>query len=1107
MEYFSIEDPNVVVSNTAGFQKAAFQPQSVDDNQVNIPIERINKMGSSIPTVYARLFLFSSAFKQVNKYENDNKGKGHLGIIDQNGQSVPTSYHHLVSECLDMLEFIFIYGGQKDFGIIDYNIANEANALKNDGKQEHNRFADALLDAKNFGILKNITDIYLFTWKGEVIGGTSPLTLVYTSPNVRLLGLKEKGGAGNELFGKVAIPLHQRSVGFRKFLYNFIYSSYNSSLWNDLYKYVSDSLSDYDNGWTNGIKSNPTINACKAITCDDRAIDLDGEGTHLYFNFRPLDVTNCGYVIQPSGGKEVKTLPLVLNDNGLDNVEYVNGRFWKHGEDHLPEVREDNISKRQLPSTAYVYPYLTIDDFVEDKIIETSYKLRKANFVLGAPNDEEAHFLLPLKKTFFEYFAVNDISKIVTIKKEEEDCVTLELSVPIKAGRIVLKKTYSGDCIVNGYDVANVFNIAFFPFYKTISADGADNNKYEIMLGTRGGKIDVNFYKEDGSLINATGKVRSQGDDKTLFYGVDGSFDWIEICVGSTSGVVIPDWKIIDLTNANNDFYFCIDFGTTNTHITYARVNAPDGDIRIPANEVHAFDITEDDQQIVTLDDADTGEFMNFPTKIKQEFVPSEIGIGKFSQFPMRTSTCQVNRRVTRLSMFDNMNIGFYYDHDISVLGDDLQYFYNTNIKWNRADIHSCERMAEYFKQALWMMKNKAVLNGGSEQIHITFTYPQSMSDNEVSRLVTAWKNAAQQLNINANNIGSVYEGVAPYYSYLRDMSFGSAYMNMDIGGGTTDIFYRNPNSHEDYSLSAFFAANDLWGDGANPDSDPKSSGLLLAYKQSPQFEAIGDEDRKNVDAVLKSGNSNVKGSADAISYLFSHDDKTRFSQFVANDPLMVQLPIAHFVCLVYYAALVIDTMDLDVPETMSFTGMGSLYINKMISGREETIAKLIDAIFHYYGKKFDNDSLKGSHVIVKFTDEPKVVTAAGGLIQNTKSGKITPEAIFCYGYDGEGGQSTLRYQDIDSKKESVLKAYGCFIDMFADNDFVDTIDFVNDSVNISQVATQLKKFKDKSYNVMAAQNNDEALQNKKIKEPLFFWCIKDALYQAGVELSKQVDG
>lgn len=1098
MEYFSIEDPNKVKNNTnPGFQESRFQPQAVDDNQVNIPLERINKMGSSIPSVYARLFLFSSAFKQVNSYENENKGMGQKGIADQNGQLKPTSYHYLVSECLDMLEFIYIYGASENFGIIDYNIAKETQALQNDGIKEHERFAKALLDARNFGTLQGMTDIYLFTWGNQVIGGTSPLTLVYTSPNIRTYNITKKGGAGNSLFGKTPTPLSERSEGFKRFMYNYIYTMNLSEKSPDLWKYVSDSLANYDNQWQVQIKQNPILTNYAKVTFNGRAIDIDGKGTFLYFDSQPLNIANCGYVIQPSKGNVLLQLPLVLSNNGLDNVEYVNGRCWTR-EDHLPEILEANINKRKLPSTNSVYPYLTIDDFVENKIIETSFKIDDTHFIIGTQSDD-AHVLLPLKQKFFDYFPVSDINKIVKINRVNDERLDVTLNIPIKAGSIELKKTYEGDDIIGGWDLKHEFNIAVFPFYKVLNG----SNNYEVMLGTRGGSIDLSFQKEDGTIVQTTGELRSQGnDDNTWFYKVPDNFDLIEVKLASAKGIIVPEWHPVDLSKANCDFYFCMDFGTTNTHITYARVTAPDGIVKIPTNLVQTFDITQKERQVVTLDKNDSGDFARFKTIRNREFLPLEIGDKSEFKFPTRTVACQVNKKIVKPELFANMNIGFYYDQEISGNEKKPQNLYITNIKWNKNDINSAARMTEFFTQALWMMKNKALMNDGSEQIHLTYTYPQSMNDAALGNLKTAWDTAANTVGVNKNNIDCMYEGVAPYYSFLQDMKFGEAYMNMDIGGGTTDVFYRDPASREDFSLSAFFAANDIWGDGANPNANMKSNGLLQAYTQSEYYNAMPEESRNLVDAVLNIKNNNVRDSADAISYLFAHDDTTRFSNFVSGDPRMQQLPIAHFACLIYYAALTFIVRDIDnVPVTISFTGMGSKYI-KMISKNDHSIEALIDVIFHYCGKVYSNEALKNSHVKVLFAENPKVVTAEGGLVQNTMSGKIAPDSVLCYGYEGEEN-NPLRYKEIGAISESVKNAYKKFLALFKDQNFRDTIDKINTDLNMDLIYGCLKQHMNGSYAVMAAQNSGENLKEKQIKEPLFFWCIKDALYKAGVELSK----
>ena len=77
-----------------------------------------NKMGTSIPNIFARMFLFSSAYNDISSLENkvvDNirkyKGKAHnYSINPKNDEQYISVYHYLISEHLDMLEFLFYYG-------------------------------------------------------------------------------------------------------------------------------------------------------------------------------------------------------------------------------------------------------------------------------------------------------------------------------------------------------------------------------------------------------------------------------------------------------------------------------------------------------------------------------------------------------------------------------------------------------------------------------------------------------------------------------------------------------------------------------------------------------------------------------------------------------------------------------------------------------------------------------------------------------------------------------------------------------------------------------------------------------------------------------------
>ena len=117
LHFFSIGD-NLNATGHYGFvQRGHVDGSKIADKLFEYG-DSINKMGTSIPTPYARLYLFDSAFKQLNSYfnsqEEDLKQVSYEGVINNEGNTVPTAYHFLVSECLDMLELIFKYGDMKE---------------------------------------------------------------------------------------------------------------------------------------------------------------------------------------------------------------------------------------------------------------------------------------------------------------------------------------------------------------------------------------------------------------------------------------------------------------------------------------------------------------------------------------------------------------------------------------------------------------------------------------------------------------------------------------------------------------------------------------------------------------------------------------------------------------------------------------------------------------------------------------------------------------------------------------------------------------------------------------------------------------------------------
>ena len=1118
LHFFSIGD-NINDSGHYGFVQKGINAAKIEDD-VRDSGDILNKMGTSIPTPYARLYLFDAAFKQINTYQAHDalKAVAHDGVYDGD-KIVSTAYHYLVSECLDLLEFIFKYGDQKNFGVIEWDVETECKNLKETRKEKQEELAESLLASYMGTSLGAFSKIYIFTWDGIIIGGTSPITLVYTSPNLRRL-LKEKslgecfkGEAGNVLFdNSVATPLCKRSESFRRFMYTYwlIELSTVGDLENtNFYTYIKNSWAAYDKGIMID-RLNPSLGTVKPLEATAGVIKT--ANVNLYCSHNIFNPDTCDYIIKPtvdiykienvSGEERTVLAPAVLTQNGMDGKRYA-PRYWNRTSDVIPSLLEKYLTNRDLPGTTFTYPYVTVDDFLAEKLIEVSYIIRKDMFYTGSRANTK--HLLPLKKEFFKFFKVSDIDEMVVVSTDNDTGdVTVEINVPVSGGEIKLKRVYKEEDKVDCYNETHTFDLAVFPSYKFPIGD-VNSNVYNIMLGTTVPSLNLDFYKiedlskEEGhQAIEGVQDVSRTEVDRfnTRHISVPSAFDILEVSVtdktGAYRGIIVPKFKSVPETTRR--FTFCVDFGTTNTHVSYVNqpAHAAGG---VTAGDINRFDYSQEDTQIMLLNnDKGFGFFLKFKTFLQREFVPFELGIGTGIHYPMRTTSWEVNTNVGALKMFSNMNIGFNYDKELSVEGN-LPGQYKTNIKWAK-DVLARDRMKEYFKQLLWMMKSKSVLNGGGADFNVVATYPQSMSVPEVGKFKEAWMEAQQQVGAN-NGVKFEFESVAPYYSFLKDIGYGEPYMNLDIGGGTTDILHVRPcpgGRDQTAVFSAIFAANDIWGDGCNDANDPKENGFVAYYLHSNEFDNLNPA-RK---VELKSVCDNASSSSDIISYLFSHDRDeeapTRFSQAIQSSHEMMKVPILHFSSLMYYVAFILNLAELKIPRTITFTGMGSKYI-KLIANDEEALGALISKIFAYYGETVNNDALVNANVKVMFAPEPKLVTASGGLIMNSRPVRLTPEPCLCHGYHEEEYGNSVCYRDAMNYKKVVLQEFDLFVEMFDDSDVANA--FATLGCPMEQAFdNELKNLVASSFDVIIDQTGGDKLKDLKIEDPMFFWPLKETLYQ-----------
>ena len=1124
VNYFTNEDPNQVANNTGNY--GIIPVGGVDSAKIVDGLtERgaaLGKLGSSMPSPMARLFLFSAALREINALEAAYSGTGHIGKPNAEGELVPTPYHDLVGELLDMLEFIFKYGDYPEFHVLRWDLTPECANLNGSGCPEHKQLASALASAFSFGVLQN-QPIHIFKWNKDVIGGSSPVSLVYTSANLEAVlrnkDLHFSGDAGNPLFVYKAVPLHMRDAKFREYLYRLRFTDLAklpaSSPLAQLHDYIAASAANYDAALDAQVQVNPhAYTDVKTLQSQGANVKVAGVQLRVSDHTVHIDDTTSGYILAPTvelykHNDSTAQTPMALTKYGVDGLTYAAGRTWSPASDMIPCALPSNINDRSLPGFGAMvkYPYLTIDDFFEEKVIEVSYGINRKKFFTGSEKD--ISFLLPLKKTFFEYFKLSDLfdengsyTDMLTVKHDEErETLRVTLNLPLVNGhKISFVKTYDtsdhSSEKLNCYDAAKTFDLAVFPFYRL--EPNTSRNVYNVMVGSTVDSVSLDFI-EPGATVNSKKEERTKKSARsplsTEHIHVGGAFSCIELSVTSggeeAKGLIIPMFKKVNSNAAlaTESFAFSIDFGTSNTHVCCVKADheAPFG-----VDDVDSFEYGDADCQMVELHNENGPvEFASFVTALKREFVPVELGDGKV-KFPMRTATYQAEGKPASLKMFFNTNIGFNYGEDISQSKN-----YKTNIKWDRFDLLATGRMSTFFTQMLWMMKNKSVLNDGSDTFRLVVTYPVAMRSADVRNFKTAWDNAKAAVQCDVD-IRYRTESVAPYYSYLADLNYGDPYVNMDIGGGTTDILYVNPFSKESHVFSAFFAANDLWNDGiVLANLAAKANGFLTFYRDV-MLGMLGDG-KGEVNAVIQSASS----SADIISYLFANDDETHLSKTLQTSPTMLQLAIVHFSALVFYMAYCLHTVEVDPPRNLSFTGMGSKYI-RLISSDVEDISKIVNAIFHYAGGVLENQKLKNASVVVAFAPNPKEVTAKGALLSLNYAGAINPDVDNCFGFENEDPGKTMHYADITPDvEEAVEQFFQKFTGLFSDNKFIDVLNDIGYKVS-KDVVEKLRQYSVPSFRQMKDLSEAGQDATDKLKEPMFFWPLKNSLYIIGKELAVQ---
>lgn len=1091
------------------------------------------KMGTSIPTPFARVLLFDTAFAQVNALGHDSD----------------SVYGKLVSECLDFLEFIYNFSDR--IVVKKWNVNDEISNLKDSASVKHKNLGKSL---EKFARDLNVKDIYLFYYENVLIGGSSPFTLVYTSPNWQRNKpiTNARGLEGNLLFDNYSsasvlpVPLHNRNREFRAYLTKYIVAFRNVPGFSDtqFYKYIYDNQDRCDNEMKTlfieltganpydldqfvnefdllrsgsevdilGLGGNNVLYMAGKKTIDGQIIDGGGSVALDY----EIVSTQKRYKDHYSGDR----VPLVVNDYGISSAIYIGNKPWQQGT-IVKRNPNEPLEDRILPGGGNVHhPYLTDADFLEDSLIKMSYPIDdKAFYTFGI----EGQYLLPLKPTFFEYFDINDINKTknLTLKLQDNGTsVDVLLTIPVKCKShpyIELKKTYDANENIVKVPATPGFSLAVFPSYKIVGSNVP--NKYSIMLhdSSEHGQLSTTFYAINNNSIKKIDEnervVRTER--VSTYVAIDDSFDFIQVEWDGASSLLIPCFKEVRPNAVANGITVGIDFGTTNSYVCLSYNSGADPE---------TLEISTTDRQVLTLNKVDLskGNYGNtyqdsfrgmiaFNQAIDREFAPLLLGRQSDVQFPFRTVTCESSSFAGkgRPMLFGDIDMGFNFMKEIIDLTD---VHYNTNIKWDieqnsnnanntQVNLTDCEnRVKTFCLQVAWMVKNKVMLSDRPASSFTAYlTFPYTMGRTLKTSIEQYWIEAFEK-TMGMDNVTIVRstESIAPYYYMIGNgAKFTKNALNVDIGGGTTDMLFADIENKRFYYNSSLFAGNDIWGDGKQLVQQSRMDNGFIKYFEELLNQGQLNIDPKRKDAYLKYKKL-VKSSADLMSYVFRYDDEFNFVSYIkrSKDKLMPVL-YTHLGAIVYHIAQVLKAKEMTVPSTVTFSGMGAQYIH-LISSRDSDISDLVKSLlaeFMGFGYEDDDDKMP-SDFKVTFQKSPKEVTAQGAMLEDNPAldeiKLYKQKELYVYGIDE--APKHIQYEEAIEYKQKALQMFNKFVNDFLQNR--DITHYLNRQFEVrfsNEFINTLRDQAEMGFDLMAKSKR----KDEDVEETLFFWPLKNGLYEA----------
>lgn len=1025
--------------------------------------------------------------------------------------------------------------------------------------------------------------ISLIIYDKQIVAASSPYTGFYTIPDElphTLKNLDNRPFFSNNLplykrnpdfqkFINLFFVCNPKMIGAFKAVHEYIKlnRAHASEQLQSFFKEIEDNKID---------KNLEEFNKFKVLDINNQNLYL--LGTDVLFKYKSVEdslekeLRKSDYLIRTRKILDKPPIAL-LKDSRKTHWKYIRGKMPENLD--IDSLNNIDYEERKLPGTEIQYPCFSRNDFLSKNLIRLRYKINTTKF-WHLTNNKVQNILLPILPDYFKFFTIEDLQENITIDALNTGGIVVKLKIPVqgddKKGFITYERTYNEvnpenvDNDNNGAIINSTLGLGIYPFFKV--AEKQYNDFYNILqYFASNEKFSSSFYRQKVKgpyieSVNQTSEIDRTRKEENLNiitryielssfsinekgelivdYKRDNTFElislkWIVSDRVTAFGLIIPLLgEEIQLQRTESSL--AIDIGTSNSFVAYSiGTNEPsDLSTNIKSIESNSF-------QLVMLHEvqseyyADDRKF-DFNARVGAEFaqpqyceyMPVMISRGSKYSFPIRTLVNQDNdaspSKIGNLKFLSNINIPFAFNTRMLRGGFDNAI---SNLKWGTADplnTGSRNRLQAFIEEVAILGRNKLLTEGKHPELtNLIWFKPLSMSADQATTFVNIWNQVYKKYFIKQKKdlikLISITESWAPFHSHNRSFGAGVVYLNIDIGGGTSDILVFKDD--KPYITSSFrFAGDSLFDNGINT-HNIKDNGFITKYQSLIEKSLDSDSELIEISQYIYK-HENLK-STDLICFYFTLQ---QFRDLLMLDKDFQILFLIHNSAIFYHTFQMIKNVEgITWPNKIGLSGNGSKLLEvtnrntdlNRYKGFSKVICKIAQQIFEL------QDVPK---IELEILENPKTSTAYGG-IRGLNEIKRNQFADLENYFIALGDSQTLLKQsetkekkkflhstflsETDSKIEDIANNVLAFFNLLFDELWYDC-EFVNQfgvdkSFNhqkLKDYFTDIEKIKSSLRAAVNYKLNTE--HEQEMNESFFFYPIKAYLYDFSKILANEAE-